>query len=848
MDILGGFQVQLDAFWYNILLSLAALHWSLLRGLILMGYTVELVNNWLMENAFVPLITQTNSSLSLAMNLSFVIAMLILGITYLLASFVRLEVVNLRSALQWYIAGALFFSIGPTLYQSMNDFRIGDAQAFYASTLSGLEGSFGTGFDSLNQVTSTELGLRPICDYLGVYLPSGDGGIDGLDVALAYLRADGPDVMGYAYPDYSIGCPAHLFNPATGAEISPLPQEWYFPDSYFDVLQSPLYFDALSPEERVASLDMASSAQGRLLTAWPLVLFGVVEQLVYLLITVAQGITFISFGIAVLFAFFKKTEVIARSIIDQWLELIILTIVLVLVQSLVAAFFLMGTGAGSSTVVLGIGLMSLIFMLIALSSGLKAVWNSFNRLFNAMGQATGGLMLSPGQATTTVAAAGGVALGAYVGMNANTLAGMTALNRGATLSQAAGVTFGGSRTLSGAARTLAYLPGVRGTSLGDAAEQFTEGSITRTIASNVPAAGRITGPMLGAVLLTDRHPDHAEYNAAGQMTHRPMLVPAIGEGLDHFILPRGVPSPRPRAIDPEYIESEDGEMLPVPPLARPRRMGQFTPAEPLPFLDEQATEQRSSYAAEMQGEEMEQHLSDVMRSATGIQSTLGDLLETDSQSDTNELAQVTSQLEAAATRLQLVAGQLQLTGYEDIASVMGDVIQTTEENELDYFATSERMANVMGMTAIDDGRPTIRENLPQFGLYINQALRLGLSAQLAEQVVREVKQSPSGQIQPETQALLAQQLREQGGFSYNDAQDQVNWLEHTARTLPNQITAVGMMPVPVTAPHVDVSPHIQVEPDIHVTVDVPQQDSYENAIDNDSAMSGSGTVIGGDIG
>ena len=221
----------------------------------------------------------------------------------------------------------------------MNDFRIGASQAFYASTLSGLENNMGTTFNSLNQVTSVELGLGAICDYLGVYLPTNNGSVDGLDVALAYLRADGVDVMGYPYPQYSIGCPAHLLNPATGAEVSPLPQEWYFPDSYFDVLTGPIFFDTMTSAERTASLAMATSAQGRLLTAWFLVVFGVVEQMVYLLITVAQGITFISFGVAVLFAFFKKTEVIARSIIDQWLELIILTVIIALIQSLVASFF-----------------------------------------------------------------------------------------------------------------------------------------------------------------------------------------------------------------------------------------------------------------------------------------------------------------------------------------------------------------------------------------------------------------------------------------------------------------------------------------------------------------------------
>ncbi len=853
MDILGGLQTQIDIFWYNILAGVAGLHWSLLRGLVLMGYVIELVNNWLIEHAFVPLITQTNSSLSLAMNLAFVIAMLILGITYLLAAFVRLEVVNLRSAIQWYIAGALFFSTGPALYQSMNDFRIGAAQAFYASTLSGLSNAFGTSFDSLDQVTSTELGLNPLCDYLGVYLPVNSSAIDGLDVALAYLRADGVDVMGYPYPQYSIGCPAHLLHPTTGSEVSPLPQEWYFPDSYFDVVTGPLFFDGMTPAERTLSINMATSAQGRLLTAWPLVVFGVIEQLIYLLITVAQGITFVSFGAAILFAFFKKTEVIARSIIDQWIELIVLTVVIALIQSMVAAFFLMGTASGSSSVVLGMGLMSLIFMLIALWSGIKAVWNSFNRLFNAMGQATGGVMMTPGKATTALASAGGVAVGAYMSINANALAGMNALRQGGTVSQATGIAFGGSRTLSGAARTLAYLPGVRGTSLGDAAEQFTEGSITRTIARNVPLVGRVTGPMVGAMLLTDRNPDHAEYDEQGRMTNRPMLVPAIGEGLYRFTTPPGAPPPRRNAIDPEYIEGEDGEMLPITPTNRPRRMGHFTPVEPLPFADdavdeknEESRAQCSSYASEMQGEEMEQHLSDVMRSATGVNSTSGGLLEADEQSDSDSLAQVAGQIEAAATRLQLVAGQLQLTGSADIASVMGDVVGISEEDKLDYFTTSDRMANVMGMTTMDDGRPAVRENLPQFGLYINQALRMGLSGMQAEQVVREVKDSPSRQMMPETHDMLTEQLREQHGYSYNDAQDEVNWLEHTARNLPGEITTIGMMPVPVVQSQVEVSPDVTVEPQINVMVDIPETDSYDKAMKDESAMSGSGTVIGGD--
>ncbi len=416
MDILGGLRVQIDTFYYNLLLSIAGLHWSLLRGFIMMGYTIELINGWLAANVFTPLIAQTNNSLNVAVTLAFVVAMLVLGMTYLLAAFVRLDVVQPRSAITWYVAGALFFTLGPSLYAGMNDFRVTIGEAFYLSAFQGMQANVGGTFNSLNQVESPDLDIGPLCDNLGVYLPgaTGGSGIDGMDVALAYLRADGPDVMGYPQPVYSPGCPTHLLNPLTGEYVSQVPQEWFMDGSYFDAATSPLLnFDTMDDMERAASINMASSSQGRMLTAWPLVLFGIVEQLVYLLITIAQGLTFISFAIAILFAFFKRTEVIAQAVINQWIELLVQTVIIALIQALVVALFLAGAASGNGMVVLGIGLVCLVFMLIALWSGVKAVWNSFNRLFNAMGQVTGGTLISPGQAT--IAAGAGAAVAATAG-------------------------------------------------------------------------------------------------------------------------------------------------------------------------------------------------------------------------------------------------------------------------------------------------------------------------------------------------------------------------------------------------------------------------------------------------
>ncbi len=242
-DMLRGLQIQIDALWYNILLSLAGIHWSAERALIMMGYTIELMNRWLVNNAFMPLIAQTNASLQVAITAAFAIALLVLGITYLLAAFARLRVVEARSAIAWYLAGALFFALGPQFFQGMSDFRRDVAQALYASTLSGLEGATGSTFNSLSGVSTSDLGLIALCDNLGAYMPTWNATIDGLDVALAYLRADGIDIMGYPATPSDPACQPHPADPATGTwTAGPIPWEWRRPGSFFDNTRDPVFF------------------------------------------------------------------------------------------------------------------------------------------------------------------------------------------------------------------------------------------------------------------------------------------------------------------------------------------------------------------------------------------------------------------------------------------------------------------------------------------------------------------------------------------------------------------------------------------------------------------------------
>ncbi len=874
MPILDDMILKLDTLWYNLVYMLAAAHWGVMRSVFMMGYTVELLTQWITTQAFSPLIQQTGDSLRVATSLAFVFALIILGVTYLVASIVRLDIVSPRNAILWYFAGVLFFSIGPSLYQAMNDFRYTVSTAFYLSVLNTLRGQTGSTFSSLNNVQSPDLGILSPCDNFGPYLGrSGGNGagvtISGLDIALAYLRADGIDVMGYPYPT-SDNCQAHV-----PPQSFLIPWEWQRPGSYFDNVKGPAFFPTMTEDQRQQSINTASGSQWRLFSAWPLVWFGVFEQITALCLAIAQGLTFISFACAVLFAFFKRTEGIAWSVIDQWLALIIQTVIIAMIQALVVSFFLAGAATNNGLVVVGIGLICLVFMAILLWSGIKAIWRSFNGLFDAMGKATGGVFVSPGTAVQTAVAGTGAAAGAALtaggslaasgmALAGNTLGGASALMNGASWAQAAGIAFGGSQTLTQGARMLTRLPGLRDSELEEVADQFVEGAATRQIARNVPLVGRVTGPVVGAALLSDRNPDNAYEDEDGRF-RQPMLVPAVGRVLAGMT--RG-----PRWKDDED-DLADGAFTPVNPV----RMGMFTPLAPVPNTssldkditdldaDETANRQRSDYVAQEGGEEMEQHISEVAGSQHGSNRS-DDASRLDSASSRLERAadQVGDRLGRAAESLeragrqqqmQQFEGRLNVSGTANLSGVMGDVIaalQVQKGNEslkgVDNFTLAGTMAQTLGVAPVENGKPPIDTDLARFGVFANQALTMGLSGEQTERVVREVKESPDSTIQPDTRAELVGQMHTGRNLSWDDANQEVDRLEHTARLLPNEISAYGVMGVPSAssaAPVVNVEPEVNVQPTVQVTVEAPQNSAYADGLKDQAALTGSGGILNG---
>jgi hypothetical protein len=208
--------------------------------------------------------------------------------------------------------------------------------------------------------------------------------------------------------------------------------------------------------------------------------------------------------------------------------------------------------------------------------------------------------------------------------------------------------------------------------------------------------------------------------------------------------------------------------------------------------------------------------------------------------------------------MQMMLGQLRVSGVPNVSGVMGDVVgQVQAERQqtgqstgdgINHLQVGERMAQVMGIQPQAGSGSAIQRDLARFGIFVDQALRMGLSPQQTEQVVHEVQSSPEGKMQPETRELLDKQVQSSQNVSWLKARDQVDTLEHSARMLPPEIIAFGAMSVPTDTPPtppITIEPEVTVNPNIQVNVPSGNDTQYDDAMKKESALGGSGNVIGG---
>jgi len=604
--VIAGFWTLIYSSVYYAIQNFAFVHWFVIRIMLGVGFTIQSLNRSLTAYFFAPLIQQTSSQMRYAVGLTWVVALFILGITYLMGAFFRAKMVHPKSVFIWYIAALIFFQVGPSVYAEMNTLRGTIQGAFYASSLTALSGI------SVPQMQNTgngaaALGMSPLCDnfgpYLGVAAPVNY--FSGLDIALAYLSADGRDTMGFIAPGGGGECAS-----SSGFNLS-LPRSWYEPGSFFDILKAPTPlpgnpFEQLTTEQQIAVVKDAFAGEARLLYATPLVIFGLVEQLVALCLGIAQGLTFISFSVALLFAFFKRTEPIAWAIIDQWIGLLVQTVIIAVIQSMVVGFCVVAAMSGNAPLVLAATVIGVVLIGLLLKSALSAIWKAFNGLFEAFSQATGSVMGTPGQVVAGAAGTAGMLTGGVIG-------GGVALASGASGMQAFGVAAGQSSSLVGAARMLTRIGS--DTHYGEMAQEFSEGAAFRQIGDAV--AGKVAGPPVGGFLAgrllgeprkrkneikgempnseqkedTFGGEENPRSSAPSSASPNPPAPSGSGVMLRRTTIPMpAVPYEREEEIvDAEIITDElsgGGIRLPVP-------MGSFSPALGAPLLMLESSEEKT---------------------------------------------------------------------------------------------------------------------------------------------------------------------------------------------------------------------------------------------------------------
>ncbi|MEQ8671756.1 MAG: hypothetical protein RLP44_01615 [Aggregatilineales bacterium] len=844
----GAIVVPVMQMIYSLLYEVGALAWSLQRALLLTGFVIMSITEWLVNQAFTPLLSALGAQTEVFLGPLFTIALLVLAGTYLMGVFLRIRVVEFKSAVVWFLVALLLFQGGPQLYQSVEELRRGISGAFYQEGIT-LLADGGGALAVLDDVGSgSEADIPQPTNQFGNFLP-GDQNIDGLDVAMSYLGADAFDVLA---PDD----PLH--------PIERLPWSYIIPDGYFDFGKSGGFFGDMSREEREESIGRTVQGISRLMMGGFISIFGVLEQVIHLALAIAMGLAFASAFIAILFAFFKHTEVLMWSVLNLTIELFVQSVLMSLFLSLIISFVLVGAVTGNAVVTLGTVLVGLVLVFILLLAAFRAIWNGINRLFGAMGQVTGGTISSPGG---VAAGAVGMATGAALGA----VGGAIAYGTGSNLTQSAGIALGNNSTLTRAAYMTSLLPGTRDTRMGQLASQFTEGAIARTA----------LGPVIGGAVISPRRTQAQRATEVDPIT-------AVGE--HYHPTPKSDPQTRlnrafgssaPRMAHLMDAHSED-EMLEIVSAVKATRQANPTlPASSPAFQSHALSRLSSDVANRFSPEDLQlviravagtsaererfnppdetaskaQAVSDYYRAPdrdsayAGLQTAFGTtatpelakVLDSHTEDDMTEVADAIRSLKsthpdlapqsddflrllktqlAGATSIPLSSPTLRTltAGFADspppapptiintsalanaIQSAVAGFQQIGNAQPLSFEQAASTVARSAGLDDPSQSRP-FGSHTASIGNFVNQAVQMQATPAQTARIVNDVRQQ--GKLPDDLRSALKSHPTH-AGRTPDEMNKSLRSLEAAARALPHAIVIGNIAPIPATTPPINI--------------------------------------------
>jgi len=399
---------------YDILYAIAVMLWGINQALLMVSYYLMALTGWLLDQMFAPMMQMVSDQTGAILPMVFTVAFLLMAITYALSVFGVMRIVELKSAMMWFVVAAFLFNFGPSLYTGLDNLRRSIGASFYQSVFQQMQAGSNTieGLDYITNADAGSLQVAPLVNNYQMFLPGYDIAIDGTDAAMAYLDSDGCDVL------RAPGC----------ILIGELPLNWYTPGSgLFDNTQSSVFYPTMTADERQASLNNAMTGLWVFFSGITLSFFAMIEAIINLCLTIAFAFGFISLFIAMLFAFFKRTEPITHAAFDIIIGLFIQSIINSLLLALVMAFVIIAAGTGNGFLLFGVSFIGIILLVILLVGAVQAILQAINGLVNAFASATNGNLGAAGTLT---------------GVTGSALTGGSALLASGSLTQAAGAALG----------------------------------------------------------------------------------------------------------------------------------------------------------------------------------------------------------------------------------------------------------------------------------------------------------------------------------------------------------------------------------------------------------------------
>jgi len=417
---------------FTFVLSLTQLLWWLNEILLVLAYMLFNLRTFLVMRVFsavLDIFIGPSGTLVGIIRASFLLAIMVLGITLIARSFFRINIVNPEKLFMWGAVTVMLLGTGAasSAYQAIEGFREDLSNGVYQAV-------FGTFLDNPEELAQafTMEGAPPphaygtkeaggIATLVGFPEMNDRSNIRGYNVAGAFVRATMLDVL---EPRFSI--------PSRYDELRGLAGESFRAVYWND--QGPTSLGNLDDPERTEAFLLAVEGLIRMLLGIIPCFLALLEAVILFCLTVSTGVIFCTIPVGLIFAFFEPTEPMITSLLKLYSQIFIKTMVINVLLGLVMLLLMAGAVLNNGVVFVGVAVIGVLFGVSfaedsfrTISSSLQAFSTSAGQVMGMKGGAMGagipglvggvGRMAASGAMALTSGQGGWAAAGAALGSN-----------------------------------------------------------------------------------------------------------------------------------------------------------------------------------------------------------------------------------------------------------------------------------------------------------------------------------------------------------------------------------------------------------------------------------------------